>query len=367
MVCGRRWSWVALLCVCVVVGGIVSAHAEGGATASHYTCPMHPQIVRDAPGRCPICGMDLVPATGHEEPHPEERGGEWPPVAVAPGLVARLGVRTAVAGRTTLWRRIDTVGYVEYDRDRITNVYSPSDGNIDGLTVTSEGERVKKGQLLFKLISPTLSSYFDETYADRDGIVAALNVIEGSFVRPTDIVLTLADLSSVWVVAEVFESQAGWVKRGQRVEVRVPYIAGRHWEGKVAYIYPDLDPETRTLKVRMRFDNKDEALRPNMQAEIILFGDPREGVVAIPREALIETGKEQRVVVAEGDGRFRPRRVEVGVERDDWVEITKGLTEGERVVVSGQFLIDSESNLKASLMRLAGPEGEGGAATGEAR
>ncbi|RMF84355.1 MAG: efflux RND transporter periplasmic adaptor subunit, partial [Nitrospirae bacterium] len=283
---------------------------------------MHPQIVRDEPGRCPICGMDLVPV-GPPEPHPEEEAGRRPAVAVAAGLVERLGIRTAPAVVRDLERRIETVGYVEYDRDRLTHVYAPDEGNIEGLTVTSEGERVKRGQLLFKLDSPTLSTYFDETYADRDGVVASLNVIEGTFVRPTDVVLTIADLASVWVVAEVFESQAAWVRRGQRAVVRVPYLAGRRWEGKVAYVYPELDPETRTLKVRMRLDNPDEALKPNMQAEITLFAEPRKQVLAIPREALIETGKEQRVVV------------------------------------SGQFLLDSESNLEAGLLRLAPPEERG--------
>ncbi len=310
-----------------------------------YVCPMHPQVVQEAPGSCPICGMDLV-RVEHEA-----GDGELPAVRIAPEMVHNLGVRTAKAQRRTLWRRIDTVGYIEYDRDKLRHVYSSAEGSVVSLSVRSEGERVEKGQFLFDLQSPRLSKRFGEVYAEQGGIVADLKVIEGTWALPTDIVMTIGDLSSVWVLADVFEGEADWVKQGQSAEVRLPSLPDRVWEGTVEYIYPNLDPETRTLKVRMRFDNPDEVLKPNMLAEVTIFGGPKHDALAVPREALIETGKQQRLVIAEGDGRFQPRKVTVGVERGDWVEIRAGLEDNEQVVVSGQFLIDSESSLQASLSR----------------
>jgi Cu(I)/Ag(I) efflux system membrane fusion protein len=317
-----------------------------------YVCPMHPQVVREGPGTCPICGMALI----RREHDRGAGGGEHPLVQIAPEVTHNLGVRVAPAERRTLWRRIDTLGYVEYDRDKLRHVYASAEGSVVHLSVRSEGERVEKGQFLFELQSPRLSKWFGRVTAEQAGIVADLKVIEGTWALPTDIVMTIADLSSVWVLADIFEGQADWVREGQTAEVRLPSVAGKVWEGKVEYIYPNLDPETRTLKVRMRFDNPDETLKPNMLAEVAIFGGPRHDVLAIPREALIETGKQQRVVVAEGEGRFQPREVMVGVERGEWVEISQGLEEGEEVVVSGQFLIDSESSLQASLTRFEGPE-----------
>jgi Cu(I)/Ag(I) efflux system membrane fusion protein len=308
---------------------------------------MHPEIISAEPASCPICGMDLVPVA-------QQAGDEeLPAIHIAADVVHNLGVRTVTVGKRSLERRIDTVGYVEYDRTKLSDVYGPADGYINGLTLRSVGERVKRGQFLFQLDSPTLSTYYDKTYAAQDGIVAALNVIEGEFVTPTTKLLTLADLSSVWVLADVFEGQAHWVKLGQRAAVTLPYIEGRRWEGTVEYLYPNLDPETRTLKARIRIDNPDEALKPNMHAEVTIHAGPENEVLAIPREALIETGKRQRVIVAQEKGHFQPREVAVGMERDDWVEVTEGLEEGAAVVVSGQFLLDSESSLKASLRRLS--------------
>ena len=164
--------------------------------------------------------------------------------------------------------------------------------------------------------------------------------------------MTLANLSSVWVVAEVFQRQADWIGVGRPAEVRLSSQPGRVWEGEVEFIYPVLDPKTRTLQVRMRFDNPDEELKPNMFAKITLFGGPTADVVHIPKEALIRTARNDRVILDAGAGRFQPREVVAGLESGDRVEIKAGLEAGDVVVTSGQFLIDSEASLKASFARL---------------
>jgi Cu(I)/Ag(I) efflux system membrane fusion protein len=152
--------------------------------------------------------------------------------------------------------------------------------------------------------------------------------------------------------AEVFERQAAWVRKGQEAEVKLSYLPGKVWQGQVEYIYPSLDPKTRTLKVRLRFDNTDEGLKPNMYANVRIFGGPKQDIIVIPLEGLIRTGRDERVIVDAGEGRFEARNVVAGIESGDYVEILRGIDEGERIVVSGQFLIDSEASMRASLMRM---------------
>lgn len=170
---------------------------------------------------------------------------------------------------------------------------------------------------------------------------------------PQKEVMSLADLSSVWILAEVFESQADWVKEGQSAEVKLSYLPGREWKGEVEYIYPSLDPKTRTLKVRLRFDNVDEALKPNMFSDVTIYGGAKRDVKIIPREALIRTGNDERVIISVGEGRFQPRDVTAGIESGEYIEIINGLNVGDKIVTSGQFLIDSEASLKASIARMS--------------
>lgn len=359
----------------------------------YWVAPMDPNYQRDKPGKSPM-GMDLVPVYADDN----AQGGT---VSIKPEVVQNLGVRTVKAERTRLWRGIDTVGYVDYDESRVSHIHLRTEGWIENLAVKSEGERVKKDERLFDLYSPELVNAQKEfvtalssgnksliraskprlaalgvsdsqikqiektrqtrhhisIFAPQDGVVSSLMVREGMFVKPSMNVMSLGDLSSVWLLAEVFEKQAQWVRVGQDAEVRLSFVPGHVWQGKVEYIYPSLDPKTRTLKVRLRFENPDEGLKPNMYANVRIYGGPKENIIVIPLEGLIRTGREERVIIDLDEGRFEAREVVSGIESGDYVEIIQGVDEGERVVTSGQFLIDSEASMRAGIKRMHKPAG----------
>jgi Cu(I)/Ag(I) efflux system membrane fusion protein len=362
----------------------------------YWVAPMNANYRRDEPGKSPM-GMDLLPV------YADEVDGQPGVVAIDATIVNNLGVRTARAQRGELSQRIETVGYVAYDEDTVQHVHTRVDGWIEKLATKASGEAVKKGQLLFELYSPTLVNAQEEylialrstntlllkaskerlsalgvtdseiarldkertvrqrvrAYAESDGVIVHLGVREGIFVTPVTEIMSVAKLDKVWVLAEVFERQAAWVKPGQTAMVELEYLPGEMWHGSVDYVYPELDPKTRTLRVRLRFDNAAEMLRPNMFARVTIQGDSVGEVVHVPREALIRGGSVDRVVVALGEGRFRAEPVQVGIESGDRVAIRKGISAGELVVVSGQFLIDSESNIESAFRRMQGTAEEG--------
>lgn len=382
---------IACLCLSSVLQRNVLANTDEERKILYWVAPMDPNYRRDEPGKSPM-GMDLIPVY--------DTGSTEGAVTISPEVVQNLGVRTAVAERSRLWRGIDTVGYVNYDESKVSHIHLRTEGWIENLVVRSEGERVKKGERLFDFYSPELVNAQEEylqtlrgtnsrlvadsaerlvalgvsrnqidslrknrkvrqyisIYAPQDGVVSALPVREGMFVNPIMRVMTLADLSSIWLLAEIFERQTAWVKEGHPAEVRVSYLPGRIFEGKVEYIYPGLDVKTRTLKVRLKFDNPNELLKPNMYANVKIFGGEKNDVVVIPLEALIRSGREERVIISLGEGRFEARQVLTGIESGEWVEIKSGIKEGDKVVVSGQFLIDSEASLKSSIMRMSKPD-----------
>ncbi|MCK5263079.1 MAG: efflux RND transporter periplasmic adaptor subunit [Gammaproteobacteria bacterium] len=357
----------------------------------YWVAPMDANYQRDKPGKSPM-GMELVPV------YADATAGDA--ITISPEVIQNLGVRTTKVENSRLWRGIDTVGYVDFDESKVSHIHLRTEGWIENLVVRSEGERVKKGDRLFDFYSPELVNAQEEfvqalavgnkglvsasaerllalgiskqqiavlrvnrkvrqtiaVFAPQDGVVSTLPVREGMFIKPSMKVMSLADLSSVWLLAEVFERQANWVSMGDSAQVTLSYLPGRQWQGKVEYIYPSLDPKTRTLKVRLRFDNPEEALKPNMYANVKIFGGAKNDILVIPMEALIRTGRNERVIVALGEGRFEARTVNAGIESGDWVEIVSGLKSGEEVVVSGQFLIDSEASIKASLNRMSKPD-----------
>ena len=401
--------------------------AAGAATHEHaavtYHCPMHPQIERDAPGECPICGMKLVarepdgaaaaapaadraplyyrnpmdPSVRSDRPMKDSMGMDYVPVyaedaggevRISPAVVNNLGVRTEAAVSSPLGRHIDAVGYVGFDERRVQQVRPRAEGWVQGLAVRSMGETVRKGQLLFTLHSPMLESAQQEYrdaqqignrelvdaardrlralgiqagagasgrvpfHAPTSGVVTMLEIQEGAMVTPEMPVMAITELGSLWVIAEVPESQSGALRVGAPAEIRFPSLPGETVAGRLEYLYPELSMETRMVRARITLDAPPAAIRPNMLASVSLGGEAGAEVVNIPRSALIRSGREERVVVALGEGRFVARKVRAGAEDGERVAILEGLAAGERVVVSGQFLLDSEANLRSGLDRL---------------
>ena len=189
-------------------------------------------------------------------------------------------------------------------------------------------------------------------YSPQNGVVENLKIREGFFVKPGSTLMSIGDLSEVWVEAEVFERQAGQVKTGTPVTMTLDYLPGKTWKGQVDYIYPTLDAKTRTVKVRLRFNNEDGDFKPNMFAQIAIHTRGDEQALLIPKEALIRTGNQDRVVLALGEGSFKSVAVSVGRYDSESVEILKGLSEGEKVVSSAQFLLDSESSKSSDFKRM---------------
>ena len=358
----------------------------------YWVAPMDPDYRRDEPGKSPM-GMDLVPVYADAAGKSADDSGV---VRIGANVEHNLGVRTSKAERRSLWRKIEATGYIGFDESRLSQINVRTEGWVQRLLVETEGERVKKGQLLFEFYSPQLvnaqkeyvqakrrnedrllqaaekkllalgmtvqdiqrldkSGQVSDTaqvVAPQDGIITRLNVQEGIFIKPATEVMSLADLSSVWLQAGVFETQADRVRESQSAEARLNYMPGDVFSGRVDYVYPVLDPVTRTLQVRLRFDNPGERMKPNMYARVTIFGKSHPGALSIPREALIRGARFDRVVVALGDGNFVVREVISGIESGEWVEITSGLEAGDDVVTSAQFLIDSEASMAGSIQRL---------------
>jgi Cu(I)/Ag(I) efflux system membrane fusion protein len=357
---------------------------------------MHPQIVRDEPGQCPICGMTLVkveePVSDAASAGAAEQGGE---VRVSAAVINNLGVRTEPVTRGNVGRGAQAVGYVQFDERRVQQVRPRAEGWVEGLSVRAMGETVTKGELLFTLYSPMLESaqqeYLDALKIGNDDLIAAsrdrlralglggtttqlaktgrttgrvpfhapisgvvteLEAREGAMLSPDMVAMTITELGSLWVIAEVPEVQAGWLERGTHAMVRFPSRPGETFHGSVDYVYPELNMETRTIRARITLADPPAGVKPNMLANVDLVGAAGGDVLTVPRSALIRSGAQDRVVLALGDGRFISRKVVAGAESGDRIAIVEGLQEGDRVVTSAQFLLDSEANLDAGLERL---------------
>ncbi|MCU7816961.1 MAG: efflux RND transporter periplasmic adaptor subunit [Candidatus Thiodiazotropha sp. (ex Rostrolucina anterorostrata)] len=381
-------------------------HTDHGHTRQNntYLCPMHPQIVTEEPDSCPICGMDLV----LKEAGLKQVGD--PQVFLSSAVIQNMGIRTMTVERNSIRKAVKTQGVVTADDERIHYIHPRTGGWVEKLYPITEGDRVERKDELIDFYSPwinqaqlnfitALEEYdlvsYDPTHkaelvakvdalrntlrllnvspmdlmrieknrrvlntiqlmAPHGGLITELNISEGSFVEPYQSMFTIVDLSEVWVMMDIYEHQAPWVRKGHQVTIMTPIIPGRKWTGEVEFIYPEVNPKTRTLRARIEVLNPDEALLLNMFVHVDLTeGTSKENIVTVPREAIMLTGEREIIVKSLGKGHFQPVEIKTGIWGDGGVEILSGISEGDVVVVSGQFLIDSESNLQSSLLRIS--------------
>ncbi len=366
--------------------------STGERKVAYWKGPMDPNFRSDKPGKSPM-GMDLIPVYEDEG---ADSGAQASSVLIDPSVVNNIGVRTATVEQGALRRPIHTVGRIVYDEEKVANIHLRSSGWIERLAVRSEGEALEKGDLLFDVYSPDLVNaqaeflqtvrsgnvttinaskdrlralYISEGqirelektrritqyvkfYSPISGVVTALNVADGQFFKPDTEIMALADLSTVWLMSDVFEADADQLHLGASVKAQSKFEPGTVLAGVIDYIYPDLETVTRTIPVRTVFDNAAAKLKPGMFMTVEIEGPERPAGIIIPRQALIRTGRQERVILALGEGRFQPAAVTSGIESNGKIEILSGLNPGEIVVLSGQFLIDSESSFAGATLRM---------------
>ena len=434
---------VHLICASLFIGVVASCSKSASPTEKTlYTCSMHPQVVQDRPGNCPICGMKLVPmrkqstpaakdqqaaASGHRKikyykstmmlgeisqtPRKDSMGMDMVPVyegeeetnaiTVDPATVQKMGVRTATVTKGPLRRVIRTVGSIDYNETALADVTTKFRGWIEKLYVDSTGKQVHKGEPLFDIYSPELYSaqneyvlalnqgsgglkasarqklkLFDITDdqiaelektrqpqrtlrvdAPIDGIVVEKMVVQGQMVEAGMKLYRLADLSIVWVQSQIYEQDLALLKLGQEAEVSLSYLPDRKFTGRITYIYPTVDEKTRTARLRMEFHNPGLFLKPGMFATVELHVDLEPSALLVPETAVLRSGDRNTVFVALQNGRFEPHTVTLGARgENDTYQVLSGLNDGERVVTSGQFMLDSESQLREAIQKMLSPQ-----------
>ena len=431
---------VHLICASLLIGVFASCSKSTSPTEkTFYTCSMHPQVIQDQPGDCPICGMKLVPVRKEtasagkdrqesgrkvkyykstmllgeisQTPRKDSMGMDMVPVyeaeeetqtiTVDPATVQKMGVRTAVVTKGPLRRVIRTVGTIDYNETALADVTTKFRGWIEKLYVDSTGKQVRKGEPLFDIYSPDLynaqSEYvlalnqggtgglkasarqklklFDVSEdqiaqlektrqpqralrvdAPIDGIVVEKNAVQGQMVEAGMRLYRLADLGIVWVQSQIYEQDLSLLKLGQEAEVILSYLPDRKFRGRITYIYPTVDEKTRTARVRMEFHNPGLFLKPGMFATVELHAELEPDALLIADTAVLRSGDKNTVFVALENGKFEPRIVTLGPRgENDQYEVLSGLKEGERVVTSGQFLLDSESQLREAIQKMLNP------------
>ncbi len=382
-----------------------------------WTCPMHPDIVEEEPGTCPICGMDLVPVDG-ESGSGSGIGQDGTVVTIDSAVQQNMNVVTRPVERRDIAHTIRTVGYLDYDQERMVSVTTKYPGFIEKTYVNYIGQPVQKGQPLFEIYAPELVQteqellaavryarklssapedargraealleaarqrlqYWDvsaeqirqleetgevfrtlQVVAPASGVVMLrMPGLEGMATRPGMELLHIADLSNLWLTVEVFDEQLPWLDTGSSATITLNYFPGVSYRGRVRYIEPEVSEKTRTIQLTLDVPNRDRRLRVGMYATVIFEPVAATDVITVPAGSVIRTGERDIVVVAIGDGRFAPREVVLGPRGDGFIQVLEGLSDGDEIVTSAQFLIDSESNLREAINKLFAAHDHGG-------
>lgn len=370
-----------------------------------YRNPMNAEITSPVPAKDSM-GMDYIPVYADST----IANGPAGTVSIDPVTVQNIGVRTARAVRRTLSNPVYALGRVDYDEQRITRLHPRTQGWIEELYVETNGEQITEDHMLLSIYAPQLvstqqeyllalrnletlqaSSFPDvrqgaerlvETALERlrllgvpahqieeftstrevseqlhihspaAGVVTMVGAREGQYVTPQTELYTIADLSRVWVLVDIYEDDLPWVRVGDEASMTVAAAPGAIFEGQLTYIYPYAEAQTRTVKARLEFDNTEFTLKPDMFADVTIDANPQQDVIAIPSEAIVRSGLRERVFVVRDPGRFEPREVTIGVSSEGWTEIRDGIEVGEEIVASAQFLIDSESSLREAAAKM---------------
>jgi len=405
----------SLLIIGIIIGGIITffnydtllKQTQSDSTMKdksvekkplYWVAPMDANYRRDKAGKSPM-GMDLIPFYKNESSGPDEGEGT---IKISSAVVNNLGVRTSKVQLKSLHSKIDTVGYVNFDEDYLIHIHPRVKGWIEKLYVKASGDPVKKGQALYEIYSPEMVNAQEELllalnrknprlikatknrllslqvplsairevertrkvkqtvtfYSPQNGIIDNLKIRQGFYVQPGNTIMSIGSLERVWISAEVFERQSSEIAVGTPVDMTLEYLPGKEWKGVVDYIYPTLDTKTRTIKVRLKFENKEKLLKPGMFAQVVIHGINSPKTLTVPREAVIRTGNSNRVVLALGEGNFKSINVKIGRFTENYAQILSGLSEGEKVVTSAQFLLDSESSKTSDFKRMGNQEEE---------
>ncbi|PLY03065.1 MAG: efflux RND transporter periplasmic adaptor subunit [Desulfuromonas sp.] len=387
----------------------LTATVQAAEDAEKFTCGMHPMVVVDEPGLCPICQMDLTPLTQGKN---NKSAGQI--IEIDAITSQKMAIRTSTVTRRNMVRTVHTVGVADYEEPGQHAVNSKVSGWVEKLHVNQTGQSVNKGDTLLDLYSPELVAAQSElllalknmdkmeqsgfSNAERDallllesarkrlqlwdisqeqitaletsgqvqktltilapasGIVSKKLVREGEFIQAGRELLEISDISKIWVYAYIYEYEVPWVKVGQEANLTFPF-PHEPISGRIDRIYPYLDKRSRTIRVRIALDNSNLRLKPDMYADVEIMTESVQDKISIPAESVLYTGKHRRVFVDLGDGHFEPRRITTGLNDDSgYVEILDGLQEGEQVVTSAQFMLDSESKLREALQKMLTPE-----------
>jgi len=386
--------------------GMVPSSPKGSSDkkVKYWKAPMTPGFRSDKPGKSPM-GMDLIPVYDEKPTDPSKQIMEE-----SRGFRQSSGVKTAVVQTRKLSRTIRAVGVLTYDERILMHIHTKYEGWIEKLYVDFTGQEVTNNEVLAEVYSPSLVATQEELllalkynqtlknssipeivrgtqglldsakkklelldvrghqieallrdkkimktmhiHSPGRGFVVKRNVNHGSYIKPGMNLYTLADLTNIWVLADIYEYELPWIRLGQTVSMTLSYFSGRSFEGKVTFINPVVDPKTRTIQVRMEFDNPDWELKPDMYANVMIKSPVEIEALAVPEEAVIRSGLENRVVVQNAKGQFSSKKVTLGAQAEGYIQISDGLKEGDKVVTSSNFLIDSESNLKEALGKI---------------